>query len=61
MSEQVMEYYTFLNRVREDGQINMFAAAPLLQDAFELGRNDARRVLVSWMDWVNSDPSNRDI
>lgn len=53
--------FLFLNRVQESGSINMVTASPMLQEEFGLGRNDARRMLVAWMDWVRENPSNRDL
>jgi hypothetical protein len=44
------EYFIYLDNVREAGVINMFGAAPYLQDAFDLSRHQARDVLLEWMD-----------
>lgn len=44
------EHYDFLMDLRESGVTNMFGAAPYLEGAFGLSRNDARAVLVEWME-----------
>lgn len=44
------DYFEFLNDLRESGQINMFGAAPVLQEVFGLGRIEAREVLAAWME-----------
>ena len=49
MNEQYEEYFNYLDMVRESGHINMFGAAPYLQEEFGLSRNEARHVLTEWM------------
>jgi len=45
------EYANFLISLRDSGITNMFGASPYLADAFpELSKDDARKVLVLWMD-----------
>ena len=44
------DYFEFLNDLRESGQINMFGAAPVLQEVFGLGRREAQVVLANWME-----------
>ena len=53
-----MEYYIFLNRLRESGATNMFGAAPYLQNTFDLDRKTASNVLTDWMAWVSDNPDN---
>lgn len=43
-------YFSFLDIIRESGQINMFGAAPVLQETYGLSRTEARQVLLEWMD-----------
>jgi hypothetical protein len=43
-------YYAYLDNLRKSGRINMFGAAPYLQQQFGLSRKEARIVLVSWME-----------
>ena len=50
--------FIYLNALRESGACNMFLAAPFIEDEFDLSRNDARKVVVEWMTWVNSNPQN---
>lgn len=44
------ELFAFLDIIRESGQINMFGAAPVLEETYGLSRRDARQVLLEWMD-----------
>ena len=44
------EHLTFLDELRETGAINMFGAAPYLAEAFEMNKQEARRVLRYWME-----------
>ena len=53
--------FEFLNRLRESGETNMFGASPYLACAFDIPKREASKILVEWMQWVNENPSNRDI
>jgi hypothetical protein len=44
------DIFAFLDNVRESGKINMFGAAPVLQEVFGLDRREARDMLLEWMD-----------
>jgi hypothetical protein len=48
--KHMSQYYEYLNALRESGKVNMFGAAPYLQDTFGLDRKEARKILVEWMD-----------
>ena len=51
MSEESSKYFIYLNELRESGITNMFGAAPFLEDEFpELNRQEAKDVLMKWMD-----------
>ena len=43
-------YFAFLDIIRETGQINMFGAAPVLQEVYGLTRQESRKILLEWMD-----------
>ena len=43
------DIFDFLDNLRESGQINMFGAAPVLQDMFDLSRRESQSVLADWM------------
>lgn len=43
------QYFDYLVELRDSGVVNMFAAAPYLQEEFGLDRVAARDVLVKWM------------
>ena len=42
------DYFSSLDALRESGVMNMFGAPSWLQDNFDLNRNEARAVFVSW-------------
>jgi hypothetical protein len=42
-------YFRYLDELRESGITNMFGAAPYLAYAFDLDRQEARKVLAEWM------------
>lgn len=43
------QYFKYLNELRESGTTNMFGAGPYLQDEFQLNREEARMIIVEWM------------
>ena len=49
-SESLEEYFAFLDSIRESGKINMFGAAPVLQEVYGLNKREARDILLQWMD-----------
>jgi hypothetical protein len=44
------EYYEYLDFLRASGVTNMFGAAPYLEDRFDLSRQEARKILIEWME-----------
>lgn len=48
-NEEWIEYYEYLEDLRQSGITNMFGAAPYLQDHYGLDRREAEVVLLSWM------------
>ena len=44
------KYYEFLDGLRESGVTNMFGATPFLQEEFLVGKEQARKILVDWME-----------
>ena len=44
------EFFDYLDTLRETGVVNMFGAAPVLQEAFDMTRADARAILKEWME-----------
>jgi hypothetical protein len=53
--------FLYLNRLRESGATNMYGASPYLQEEFGFRRQEASRILAAWMEWVQENPSNRDL
>jgi hypothetical protein len=43
------EVFMFLDELRSTGSINMFGAAPLIEEFFGVDRQLARRFLKDWM------------
>jgi hypothetical protein len=54
-TEQEVEVLTFLNELRESGEINMFGASPYIQDLYEVDSREAKRLLVLWMNNFNEE------
>ena len=44
-----VDYYVYLENLRQSGVANMFGATPYLSKAFGLERKEAGNVLSSWM------------
>ena len=43
------EMFEYLDTLRETGVTNMFGASPYLQQEFDIGRKEAKDVLMEWM------------
>ena len=50
INEEWIEYYVYLEELRQSGVTNMFGASPYLREEFDLGRREAIKILSSWMD-----------
>ena len=50
INEEWIEYYVYLEELRQSGVTNMFEATPYLREEFGLGRREAINILGSWMD-----------
>ncbi|NIV34548.1 MAG: hypothetical protein GWN58_35335 [Anaerolineae bacterium] len=46
---ELLEYFEYLDILRESGVTNMFGAGVYLQDEFGLDKREARQVLLEWM------------
>lgn len=54
--ETLVEYFDFLDDLRESGVTNMFGAGPYLQEGFDgLKRNEAHHILGLWMKTFTSE------
>jgi hypothetical protein len=58
MQTAIREEFTYLNRLRESGEVNMFGAAPYIEMEFGVSRREARTIVSDWMQWVNENPAN---
>lgn len=52
-TELEIEMFEYLNVLRESGVTNMFGASPYLEEEFDINRNQAKKVLVKWMENFN--------
>ena len=43
----------FLDNLQESGQTNMFGAGPYVQETFGVNRDQAKTILVYWMESFN--------
>tara|TARA_R100001510_G_C7653062_1_gene211080 strand:+ start:655 stop:864 length:210 start_codon:yes stop_codon:yes gene_type:complete len=50
INEEWIEYYVYLEELRQSGETNMFGASPYLQSEFSLSRREAIKILANWMD-----------
>jgi len=48
--EDLVEMFQFLDGLRDSGVVNMFGAAPYLEENFFIGVRLARKVLQAWME-----------
>ena len=49
-TDELTEYFTYLDALCESGVTNMFGAAPYLANEFSLDIKTARRALSYWME-----------
>lgn len=55
-----IEYFTYLDDLRESGETNMWGAGVYLEHSFGVDRGDARKILMTWMDYFDEvDPMDR--
>ena len=50
MKQEWIEYYRYLEDLRQSGVVNMYGATPYLQEAYNLSYNDAKTILLNWME-----------
>ena len=53
INEEWIEYYVYLEELRQSGETNMFGASPYLESVFGLSRREAIKVLSNWMENYN--------
>jgi hypothetical protein len=44
------EYFTYLDELRESGEVNMYGAGPYISAQFGLNKYEARKVVAAWME-----------
>mgnify|MGYP003133032521 FL=1 len=50
IKEEWIEYYVYLEVLRQSGVTNMFGSAPYLREQFGLGRRESIKIVANWMD-----------
>jgi hypothetical protein len=55
--EEYVEYFEYLDELRDSGETNMFGAGPYLEAEFGLGRYDARKIVQAWMETFDPERS----
>jgi hypothetical protein len=50
--------FVFLDSLRESAKINMFSAAPYIQQMFGCGHAEAREMLFEWMETYSQRKQN---
>jgi hypothetical protein len=49
INKEWIEYYVYLEELRQSGETNMFGASSYLREEFDLGRREAIKIVASWM------------
>ena len=49
------KYWIYLENLRRSGVTNMFGARPYLEEAFDLSKQEAGKILSDWMKNYNPD------
>jgi hypothetical protein len=47
------EHYDYLMWLRDSGETNMWFAAPYIQKEFDVSYEDAKKILVEWIECFN--------
>jgi len=50
INKEWIEYYVYLEELRQSGVTNMFGSAPYLREEFGLGRRESIKIVANWMD-----------
>lgn len=54
MNDKYLEYFVYLDELRESGTINMMGAARELQFEFEMDKVEARKIFGLWAEQFNA-------
>ena len=50
IKEEWIEYYVYLEKLKQSGVTNMFGSPQFLREAFDLGRREAINIVANWME-----------
>ena len=53
MTDKYLEYFVYLDELRESGTINMMAAPRELQNDFDMDKAEARKIFGLWANQFN--------
>ena len=56
--EELIEYFSYLDRLRQSGVTNMFGASPYIQEEFGVSRRLANSILSTWMKTFSEEDVN---
>lgn len=54
------KYFIYLDKLRESGVTNMYGATPYLQEEFDLDCQEAKAILVEWMQTFSEQHSRQE-
>ncbi len=60
ITQEEIEYFNYLNELRDSGETNMYGAGSYLERDFSLDRQNARKILTTWMENFNEDGYSED-
>lgn len=50
LTSKEIKYFNYLENLRKSGVVNMYGARPYLERDFRLSENEARNILLKWME-----------
>ena len=50
--------FNYLTRLRDSGKMNMWGASDTIMKTFGLKRDDAKDILIDWMQWCKGEVKN---
>lgn len=60
LPEQIVEFFEYLDALRQAGFTNMYGASPWLKREFIMDDDDARAVLGAWMETFSHDKNPKE-
>ena len=60
MAKTTNKYWIYLENLRRSGVCNMFGATPYIEEEFGVDKEEARTILMDWMNNYNPDDYKED-